>query len=135
MPPGRRRGTEAANRRWRLGDSASKATFLVEDPATGLELCVVTDATPADAAAALTAAADAQPPFATLPPREQGGILRRAFEIIVDRVSGSRSHGRSCGYSVVIACSDIPMYEQRVVRSFIFEMGRFGKEPRYVVDA
>lgn len=57
-------------------DSASKATFLVEDPATGLELCVVTDATPADAAAALTAAADAQPPFATLPPREQGGILR-----------------------------------------------------------
>lgn len=67
-------------------DSGSKATFPVEDPATGQEFCEVADATPADAAAALTAAADAQPSFAAIPPRGRSEILRRAFEIIVDRI-------------------------------------------------
>lgn len=67
-------------------DAADGATFAVEDPATEGTLCLVADAAPADAEAALDAAANAQPAFAAMPPRERAEILRRAFEIIVERV-------------------------------------------------
>ena len=65
--------------------SADGARFPVEDPATGEPLCEIADATTVDALAALTAAADAQAQWATCAPRERSDILRRAFELIVER--------------------------------------------------
>jgi succinate-semialdehyde dehydrogenase / glutarate-semialdehyde dehydrogenase len=69
--------------KWR--DATGAATFTVEDPATGRALCEVADATPDDALAALAAASQAQTDWATHPPRERGEILRRAYEILIDR--------------------------------------------------
>jgi succinate-semialdehyde dehydrogenase/glutarate-semialdehyde dehydrogenase len=61
------------------------ATFAVEDPSTGKELARVADATPADGLRALDAAAKAQAGWAAVPPRERGDILRRAYELLVER--------------------------------------------------
>jgi succinate-semialdehyde dehydrogenase/glutarate-semialdehyde dehydrogenase len=68
---------------WR--DSGSGRTIAVEDPATGRTLTHVADATVADGDAALAAAAAAQAEWARTAPRERGEILRRAYEILVDR--------------------------------------------------
>lgn len=62
---------------WR--DASDGATFEVEDPATGLTLCSVADATPEDAIAALDAAVAAQAGWAATPPNERSEILHRAF--------------------------------------------------------
>jgi succinate-semialdehyde dehydrogenase / glutarate-semialdehyde dehydrogenase len=66
---------------WRDG---AKGTLGVEDPSTGETLCEVADASVDDARAALDAAVEAGPAFATHPPRERGEILRRAFQAIID---------------------------------------------------
>ncbi|CAA9217559.1 MAG: Succinate-semialdehyde dehydrogenase [NAD(P)+] [uncultured Blastococcus sp.] len=63
-------------------DASGGATFAVEDPATGVVLTHVADATPDDGLAALDAAAGAQRSWASTPPRERGEILRRAYEIV-----------------------------------------------------
>ena len=68
---------------WR--DARSGATFKVEDPATGSVLCEVADAGQADGMDALEAAAAAQASWAQYPPRERGEILRRAYELLMDR--------------------------------------------------
>src|SRR5579875_3455023 len=68
---------------WR--PAAGGATFVVEDPATGKELCRVADATPADGVAALDAAVAAQPSWGAVAPRERAEILRRAFELLMQR--------------------------------------------------
>ncbi len=60
-------------------------TFPVVDPATGKELCQVADASPADGVTALDAAVAAQAGFAKVAPRERGEILRRAFELLMQR--------------------------------------------------
>jgi succinate-semialdehyde dehydrogenase/glutarate-semialdehyde dehydrogenase len=60
-------------------------TFPVVDPATGNELCHVADASPSDGVAALDAAVAAQADFAKMAPRERGEILRRAFELLMQR--------------------------------------------------
>jgi succinate-semialdehyde dehydrogenase/glutarate-semialdehyde dehydrogenase len=65
---------------WR--PAAGGATFAVEDPATEQELATVADAAPEDALAALDAAAEAQRSWASVPPRERGELLRRAFEAV-----------------------------------------------------
>ncbi len=67
---------------WREGQSG---TLGVEDPSTGEILTEVADASPADAVAALDAAVQAGPAFASSPPRERSDILRRAFELIIAR--------------------------------------------------
>src|SRR5579871_3848191 len=67
---------------WRDG---SKGSIPVEDPATGETLVEVADASAEDARAALDAAVEAGPEWASHPPRERGEILRRAFEAIVSR--------------------------------------------------
>ncbi len=67
---------------WRDG---SKGSLGVEDPATEESLCEVADASTDDAKAALDAAVQAGPEFASHPPRERGEILRRAFEAITER--------------------------------------------------
>src|SRR5450755_1852388 len=67
---------------WRDG---AKGTLSVEDPSTAEPLCDVADASVADAKAALDAAVDAGPEFAAMAPRDRGEILRRAFELIIER--------------------------------------------------
>ncbi len=69
---------------WRGGGGG--AVLPVEDPATGKVLCEVADAVPEDGAAALAAAAAAQPGWARHAPRERGEILRASFETIMDRL-------------------------------------------------
>jgi succinate-semialdehyde dehydrogenase/glutarate-semialdehyde dehydrogenase len=67
---------------WRDG---ARGTLSVEDPSTGESLTEVADASPEDAKAALDAAVAAGPEFAAMAPRERGEILRRAFEMIIER--------------------------------------------------
>ncbi|MHA6794730.1 NAD-dependent succinate-semialdehyde dehydrogenase [Pseudonocardia bannensis] len=69
---------------WRPAESGK--TFPVEDPATGKALCEVADAGVDDGLAALAAADAVQPSFAAMAPRERGEILRRSFEMIMDRI-------------------------------------------------
>jgi succinate-semialdehyde dehydrogenase/glutarate-semialdehyde dehydrogenase len=68
---------------WR--GAAGGGTLAVEDPATEQPLVEVADAEPADAVAALSAAAEKQGEWAATAPRERGEILRRAYEAIVDQ--------------------------------------------------
>jgi succinate-semialdehyde dehydrogenase / glutarate-semialdehyde dehydrogenase len=67
---------------WRDG---SEGTLAVEDPATGETLAEVADASPEDADAALQAATDAFKDFRNMAPRERGDILRRAYDLIIER--------------------------------------------------
>ncbi len=57
----------------------------VRDPATGLVIATIADASPADGIAAVNAAVDAAPDWAATPPRIRGELLRRAFELLQDR--------------------------------------------------
>jgi succinate-semialdehyde dehydrogenase/glutarate-semialdehyde dehydrogenase len=59
--------------------------FGVEDPATGEVFAEVANADPQDAMDALDAAAAAQAGWAATPPRIRGEILRRSFELIMER--------------------------------------------------
>ncbi len=68
---------------WR--DASGGGTFGVEDPATGLTLCSIADATPDDARAALDAAVAAQAGWAATPPNERSEILHRAFLALGER--------------------------------------------------
>ncbi len=69
--------------RWQ--DASTGERFGVDDPATGLQLVTVADASPDDAMAALDAAAGAQEEWAATPPRVRGEILRKGFELITQR--------------------------------------------------
>ncbi|MDA8261493.1 MAG: NAD-dependent succinate-semialdehyde dehydrogenase [Actinomycetota bacterium] len=66
-------------------DSSSGATYGVEDPATNRILADVADATAEDAIAALDAASAAFDAWAETPPRARAEVIRRAFEIIMER--------------------------------------------------
>ncbi|MFE5703443.1 NAD-dependent succinate-semialdehyde dehydrogenase [Rhodococcus koreensis] len=68
---------------WR--PSGTGNTFPVHDPATGLELAVVADATVADGATALDAAATAQKAWARTAPRVRAELLRAAFDAVIAR--------------------------------------------------
>lgn len=68
---------------WR--PAASGETFAVDDPATGEPIAHVADGTREDALAALDAAARAQEGWAATAPRERSEILRRAFDLTVER--------------------------------------------------
>jgi len=68
---------------WRPAASAGRIE--VTDPATGREIGTVADADIDDARLAVDAAAEAQPEFESLAPRERGEILRAAFELMSDR--------------------------------------------------
>ena len=68
---------------WR--PASGGARFDVLDPADGSVITDVADGSAKDAMAALDAAADAQHDWARTPPRERGEILRRAYEIVMDR--------------------------------------------------
>lgn len=68
---------------WREAEGGG--TFDVHDPATGEVITVVADATAADGAAAMDAAAGAQESWAATPARERAEILRRAFDLVTER--------------------------------------------------
>ncbi|MBM7503345.1 NAD-dependent succinate-semialdehyde dehydrogenase [Agromyces aurantiacus] len=60
-------------------------TFEVRDPSTGEVLKEIADASAADGMRALDAAVAAQDAWAKTAPRERGEILRRAFDLLVER--------------------------------------------------
>ena len=60
-------------------------TLDVHDPATGKRLATLASAGPDDARAALDAACDAFPSWAATPARERSDILRRAFDLLMER--------------------------------------------------
>ncbi|CAM5675403.1 NAD-dependent succinate-semialdehyde dehydrogenase [Streptomyces canus] len=66
-------------------DAADGATMPVDDPATGEILCHIADAGPKDARLAEAAAVQAQEEWARTAPRARSEILRRAYEIIIER--------------------------------------------------
>src|SRR4051795_10288316 len=68
---------------WRDGEGG--ATLDVEDPATGETIATVADATNADADAALAAADEAFKTWRNVAPRERGDILRRAYDLVMER--------------------------------------------------
>ncbi|WP_024794056.1 NAD-dependent succinate-semialdehyde dehydrogenase [Tomitella biformata] len=65
--------------------AASGRTFAVENPATETLLAEVADGGAEDADRAMRAAAAAQPAWAATAPRERSEILRRAYELIIER--------------------------------------------------
>ena len=65
--------------------SSSGATFDVSDPATGEVIKTIADATVDDAVRALDAAVAAQEAWAGTPSRERSNILRRAFDLLMER--------------------------------------------------
>jgi len=66
-------------------DSTSGRSIEVHDPATGLVLATIADASPEDGATALDAAVTAQAEWAATAPRVRGEILRRAFDLLQER--------------------------------------------------
>jgi len=67
---------------WRDGAKGDRISVL--NPATGQELATVASGTPADAVAAVDAAAAAQPLWAATPPRERAEILRACWAIMME---------------------------------------------------
>src|SRR5215210_1217634 len=68
---------------WR--PASTGGTFAIEDPSTGQVLTEVADATSADALQALDAATKAQHGWAAVAPRERSEILRRAYDLLLER--------------------------------------------------
>jgi len=68
---------------WR--DAAGGGTFAVENPATGETVTTVAECGPEDATAAIEAAGRAQADWARTSPRERSEILRRAYDLLVER--------------------------------------------------
>jgi succinate-semialdehyde dehydrogenase/glutarate-semialdehyde dehydrogenase len=68
---------------WRPSESG--ATIKVVDPSTEAVLAAVPDASVADAAAAVEAAARAAPGWRDTAPRKRSEILRRCFELMIER--------------------------------------------------
>ena len=68
---------------WR--PSRSGNTIDVVDPSTGAVLATVPDATIEDARASIDAAAAAAPAWRATPPRKRSEILRRCFELMIER--------------------------------------------------
>lgn len=69
---------------WR--QSSSGKSFDVENPATGEVIATLADGGPDDARLAIDTAADHQRAWAAVPARERSEILRRAYELLVERV-------------------------------------------------
>lgn len=65
--------------------AASGERFDVTDPGTEEVIATVANGGAADARAAAAAAADAQPGWAATAPRERAEILRRSWELLIDR--------------------------------------------------
>ncbi|MCF2587050.1 NAD-dependent succinate-semialdehyde dehydrogenase [Brevibacterium sp. UCMA 11752] len=71
------------NGQWR--DAEGGKTIDVANPATGDVITTVADGSAADAEEAIKVAGDTQESWAATPPRERAEILRRAFELLIER--------------------------------------------------
>ncbi|WP_350269574.1 NAD-dependent succinate-semialdehyde dehydrogenase [Brevibacterium sp. CBA3109] len=71
------------NGQWR--DAEGGKTIDVTNPATGDLITTVADGSAADAEEAIKVAGDTQESWAATPPRERAEILRRAFELLIER--------------------------------------------------
>ena len=71
------------NGEWRPAEG--NKTIDVVNPATGKVIATVADGSENDANEAIKAAGDAQESWAATPPRERGEILRRAFDLLIER--------------------------------------------------
>jgi succinate-semialdehyde dehydrogenase/glutarate-semialdehyde dehydrogenase len=69
--------------RWTVG--ATQKRIDVVDPSTGKAIAAVADASVDDALAAVTAAYEAGPGWAATAPRKRSEILRRCFELMIER--------------------------------------------------
>lgn len=70
--------------RWR--PAAADDMLTVTDPSTGRQLIDVADARTSDGTDAMDAAASAFPEWSRRPPRERSDLLRRAYELLLERV-------------------------------------------------
>lgn len=66
-------------------DAEGGATLTVSDPSTGAVLAEIASASVADGKKAMDAAAAAQAGWAATAPRVRGELLRRAFELVIER--------------------------------------------------
>nr|WP_232488412.1 NAD-dependent succinate-semialdehyde dehydrogenase [Brevibacterium antiquum] len=71
------------NGQWR--DAEGGKIIDVANPATGDVITTVADGSAADAEEAIKVAGDTQESWAATPPRERAEILRRAFELLIER--------------------------------------------------
>ena len=71
------------NGQWR--DAEGGKTLDVHNPATGDRITTIADGSAADAEEAIKVAGDTQESWAATPPRERAEILRRAFELLIER--------------------------------------------------
>ena len=69
---------------WRAASEGGR--FDVTDPATGEVIAQVADGSVDDGLAAVAAAAEAGPAWAATPPRQRAEILRKAWQLMTDRV-------------------------------------------------
>ena len=69
---------------WRAASEGGR--FDVTDPATGDVIAQVADGSVDDGLAAVAAAAEAGPAWAATPPRQRAEILRKAWQLMTDRV-------------------------------------------------
>ncbi|MET0994199.1 MAG: NAD-dependent succinate-semialdehyde dehydrogenase [Mycobacterium sp.] len=113
--------------------SSNQATFSLTDPSTGTEICAVASATPEDAVAAVDAAQRAFLPWSQLAPRKRSDVLRRAYELIVERVELlakliSWENGKSLADArgeVLYSAEFFRWYAEEAVRS----EGSYGESP------
>lgn len=116
---------------WR--DAALDRTFDVEDPATGSRIAVVADAEPRDALDALDAADRAQRGWSATAPRERAEVLRRAYELLLDRAdSVATTIASEMGKSLLESRAEVH-YGAEFLRWFSEEAvrieGRWGQLP------
>jgi succinate-semialdehyde dehydrogenase/glutarate-semialdehyde dehydrogenase len=107
---------------WR--PASGGGTLPVEDPATGESIAEVADATPEDALAALGAASESQGDWAATAPRERAEILRRAYELLIERADDlallmTLEMGKALGESraeIVYAAEFMRWFSEEAVR-------------------
>lgn len=69
--------------KWRNGATGNRLPVI--DPSTGRTITSVADASIEDALAAVSAAYEAGPGWAALPPRKRSEVLRRCYELMIER--------------------------------------------------
>jgi len=99
--------------------------FPVTDPATAQPFTAVANGTVADALDAVAAAHGALPGWAATPPRQRGELLRRVFELMIDRRDGlatliTLEMGKAVGEShgeITYAAEFLRWYAEEAVRN------------------
>jgi succinate-semialdehyde dehydrogenase/glutarate-semialdehyde dehydrogenase len=112
---------------WRDG---SKGSFDVLNPSTGEPICTVPRSGADDVTAAISAAAAAQPEWAAAPPRQRAEVLRKAFELMIERKEDlAYLMSLEMGKSLTDARAEA-VYAAEFFRWFSEETARIGGELR-----